>query len=198
STSPPQLAISTARYVPMTTVLRRTKTRRSVYIPTRPSVSRHTARLGGTAAVAVETPPFIDLPLPSFPSSATVSAEGRSPARRTIRAGSPFALPPGRGSQGHRHKNHQMHVDIILRSSTKADEPGRGKGGETHHLGRHRHFQMVGAGLERLRCVGGKLRDPLTVPDGFCVRCQYHRTPGIEDQELHKIHVLYRVGSFPE
>src|SRR5215831_876282 len=34
---------------------------------------------------------------PSVPSAATVSAEGRYPARRTIRAGSTFALPLRRG-----------------------------------------------------------------------------------------------------
>ena len=76
STSPPQLAISTARYVPMTTVPRRTATRRSVYIPTRCSVSRQAERLGGTVTDAVDTPPFITTPLTSTEADKPGRAKG--------------------------------------------------------------------------------------------------------------------------
>src|SRR5262249_37788193 len=105
----------------MTTVPRRTATRRSVYIPTRCSVSRQAERLGGPVTVAVDTS-FINTPL----------------------------------------------------TATEADKPGRAEGGKADHFGRHSHLQMVRSGLQCSRCVGGDLRGPLAVPDGFGVSDQHH------------------------
>src|SRR5262245_36240239 len=130
----------------MTTVPRRTATRRSVYRPTRCSVSRQAERLGGTVTGAVDTPPFIKTPL----------------------------------------------------TSTEADKPCRAKGGKAYRFGGHSHLQMVRAGLKVSCFVGGNFRDPLAVPDSFGVSDQHHLTPGVEDQELHKVYVFDRIRSFLE